>query len=148
MKEREFTFLAFSPPSPSSVTTATATGTSKLCARFTLFWKFFCPPCTTTTWNYQILRLLENWDGKVINSIIPLWTWERFFFFSSNRNSFLFSNRMTWDNRGIVWKAEKSIFQGRFHGRRRCRIASSVLPAGDKIDWNNKINTQNSWRTQ
>ena len=45
--------------------------------------------------------------------------------FSSNPNSLLLSNWASWNNHGKKWKDAKSIFQRRFHGRRRCRIVSS-----------------------
>ena len=47
--------------------------------------------------------------------------------FSSNRNSLLSSDWVTWDNREVVLKDAKSIFQRRFHWRRRCRIVRSLL---------------------
>ena len=37
------------------------------------------------------------------------------------------SNWATWDNREKKWKDAKAIFQGRFHGRPRCRIVRSLL---------------------
>ena len=33
------------------------------------FWKFLCRFCTTTTWNGQILRSLENGNGETIGSL-------------------------------------------------------------------------------
>ena len=47
--------------------------------------------------------------------------------FSSNRNSLFSSDWVTWDNREVVLKDAKSIFQRRFHWRRRCRIVRSLL---------------------
>ena len=47
--------------------------------------------------------------------------------FSSNRNSLLSSDRVTWDKREVVLKGAKSIFQRRFHWRHRCRIVRSLL---------------------
>ena len=81
----------------------------------TPFCTFLCCPCTTTTWNDQILSLLENRNGKAINSTIPVWIWARSPLFSSNQNSLLLSNRANWDKRGKVSKDVKSIFQRRFH---------------------------------
>ena len=46
--------------------------------------------------------------------------------FSSTINPPLLSNWATWDNHEMVWKDAESIFQGRFHGRRRCRIVRSL----------------------
>ena len=45
----------------------------------------------------------------------------------SSKNSRPSSNRAIWDNRKIVLKDAKSIFQQRFHGRRRCRIVRSLM---------------------
>ena len=45
--------------------------------------------------------------------------------FSSNPNSLLLSNWASWNNHEKTWKYAKSIFQRRFHERRRCRIVSS-----------------------
>ena len=47
--------------------------------------------------------------------------------FSFNRNSLFSSDWVTWDNREVVLKDAKSIFQRRFHWRRRCRIVRSLL---------------------
>ena len=58
--------------------------------------------CTTTTWNDQILSLLENGNGKAINSTISVLIRMRFPLFSSNQNSLLLSNRANWDNREKV----------------------------------------------
>ena len=81
---------------------------------------------TTTTWNGQILRSFEKGNGQDINSSISVWTRGRSPLFSSNIYSPLFSIWATWYNREKV-KWAKSIFQGCFHGRRRCRIVRSVL---------------------
>ena len=35
---------------------------------------FFAVPTTTTTWNGQILSVIENGDGNAINSTISVWT--------------------------------------------------------------------------
>ena len=58
--------------------------------------------CTTTTWNDQILSLLENGKGKAINSTISVRTRAPSPLFSSNQNSLLLSNRANWDNREKV----------------------------------------------
>ena len=55
-----------------------------------------------TTWNDQILILLENGNGEAINSSISVWTRAPFPLFSSNHNSLLLSNRANWDNREKV----------------------------------------------
>ena len=47
--------------------------------------------------------------------------------FSSNRNSLFSSDWVTWDNREVVLKDAKSVFQRRFHWRRRCWIVRSLL---------------------
>ena len=39
----------------------------------------------------------------------------------------VFSGVVNWDNREKVYKDAKSIFQRRYHGRRRCRIVKSLL---------------------
>ena len=116
---------------------ATATGTSKKeigfneqnnnSARF--FYQFLCRPCTTTTWNGQILSCLENGNGNAINSTIFVWTPLRSppvptYLVNS---LLLLSNRATWDNGGIVSKDAKFIFQQRFPGRCRCRIVRSLV---------------------
>ena len=61
----------------------------------TFFIKFLCRPCTTTTWNDQILTLLENGNGKAINSTISVWTRARSVLLSSNLASLLLSNCST-----------------------------------------------------
>ena len=62
-----------------------------------------------------------------MNSTISALTWARTPLFTSNLNSLLLSNRVTWDNREVVSKDAKSIFQRRFHGSRRCRILRSLM---------------------
>ena len=47
----------------------------------------------------QMLSLLENRNGKSINSSISVWTRARAPLFISNQNSILSSNRANWDNR-------------------------------------------------
>ena len=49
--------------------------------------------------NDQILSLLENGNGKAMNSTISVWTRARSLLFSSNQNSPLLSNRANWYNR-------------------------------------------------
>ena len=53
--------------------------------------------------NYNVkwpnVNLLENRNGKAINSSISVWTRARAPLFSSNQNSILSSNRANWDNR-------------------------------------------------
>ena len=97
------------------------------CTCVTLFCTFLSCPCTTTTWNDEILSLLENGNDKAINSNISVWIRARSPLFNSNRNSLLLSNRANWDNREKVLKDAKSIFHRRFHGRRRCRIVRSLI---------------------
>ena len=58
--------------------------------------------------NYDVkwlkLRLLESGNGKAINSTtILVWTRARSPLLSSNLNSLLFTNRVTWDICEIVW---------------------------------------------
>ena len=79
------------------------------------------------TWNDQILSLIGNGNEKAINSTISARTWVRSLLFSSNPNSLLLSNWAPWNNREKKWKDAKSIFQRRFHGRRRCRIVRSLI---------------------
>ena len=109
----------------------------QLCTCITLFCAFRCRLCTTTTWNDQILLLLL----LLLLLLFYFWGRERqgdkFYhlclhsgtapLFSSNRNSLLWSDWVTWDNREVVLKDAKSIFQRRFHWRRRCRIVRSLL---------------------
>ena len=59
-----------------------------------------------------------------MNSTISVLTRERTPLFTSNLNSLLLSNR---DNREVVSKDAKSIFQRRFHGSRLCRILRSLM---------------------
>ena len=118
---------------------ATGTGTTGLRSKTTtlhvhhIFCKFLYRLCTTTTWNDQILSLLENGNCKAINSIISVWTWARSPLFSFNLNSLLLSNSVSWDNRKIVWKDEKCIFQRHLNGRRRCRIVRSPFLIPDPL---------------
>ena len=91
----------------------------------TLFCRFLCRPWITGTWPDQILSLLGNGNGRVINSTISVTTRARSLLFSSNPVSLLLSNWDPWINREKKWKDAKSIFQRRFHGRRRCRIVRS-----------------------
>ena len=72
----------------------------------------------------------DHRNGNTINSTISVWTRVRAPFFSSNWNSLLLSNWATWNNREMVWKDAESIFQRRFHGRRRCRIVLKVPISG------------------
>lgn len=105
----------------------------QLCTCIALSCTFLCSPYTTMTWNDQILILLENGNSKAVNSTISVWTRARSPLFSSNLNSLILSNRVTWENRGKVWKGAKSIFQLRFHGRRRCRIVKSFFSRDTKV---------------
>ena len=70
----------------------------------TLFCTFLCSPCTTTTWNDQILSLFGNGNGKAINSTTCVWTRPRSLLSSSNPNSPLLSNCTL---RIIVKKSER-----------------------------------------
>ena len=72
----------------------------------------------------------QHGNGNAINSTISVWTRVRPPFFSCNLNSLLLSNWATWNNREMVWKDAESIFQRRFHGRRRCRIVLKVSISG------------------
>ena len=73
--------------------------------------------CTTTTWHdhWEILSWLENGNGKAINFTFFIWNRTRSHLFSS----------MTWYKAEKVVKDAKSIFQRRFHWRRRCRKVSN-----------------------
>ena len=99
----------------------------QLCTCIRLFCTFLSLHCTTTTWNDQILSFFEDGNSKTINSTISVWTRARPPLFSCNINSLLLSNWATWDNREMVWKDAKSIFQRPFNGRRRCRIVRSLM---------------------
>ena len=68
----------------------------QLCTWITLFCKFICRLCTTTTWNDHILSLLGN--DKAINSTISVWNRARSLLFSSDLNSLLLRNWTTWDD--------------------------------------------------
>ena len=68
---------------------------SERASRF--FVHFFAVPA-------KLRRLLENRNGKVINSTISVWTRARFPPFISNQNSLLLSNKANWDNREKVLK--------------------------------------------
>ena len=92
-----------------------------------LFCTFPCCPCTTMTWNDQIVSLVENGKGEAINFTISVWTRARSPLFTCNLNSLLLTNRATWENLEKVYNDAKSIFQRRFHGRCRCRIARFLM---------------------
>ena len=98
----------------------------QLCTGIKLFCTFLCHPCTTTTWNVQILSWLENGNGKTINLTVSLWTRVHGSpLLSSKLNSLLLSNWVTWyeGKKNIEsTRYAKSIFQRRFHWRHRCRI--------------------------
>ena len=68
----------------------------------TFFCTFLRRLCTTTTWNDQILSLIEDENGKAINSTISVWTRALPPLFSSNLNPLLSSNRTTSENREMV----------------------------------------------
>ena len=68
------------------------------------FCTFLCCHCITTTWNGQILSLLENRNGKAIYSTTSVWIRARSPLFSSNQNSLYLSNKANWDNRETVQK--------------------------------------------
>ena len=103
----------------------------QLCTRITILGQFLCLPCTTTTWNGQILSLPKNGTGKAINSTISVWTRARVPSLHFQPKFPFLSNRATWDNREIVSKDAKSISisRRRFHGCRRCRIVRSLVMA-------------------
>ena len=104
--------------------------------RSRFFCTFLCSHCITTTWNDQILSLLRNGNGKAINSTLSVWTRARSPLFSSSQNPLLLNNRANWDNRENFKKDAKSMFQWRFHGRRRCRIIRSLFTR--KRHWKNQ----------
>ena len=58
---------------------------------------FLCLHCTTTTWNDQILSLLEKGNGKAINSTISVWTRARSPLFSRSQNPLLLNIMAKWD---------------------------------------------------
>ena len=97
----------------------------------TLFCTFLCCPCTTTTWNDQILSLLGNGNGKVINSTISVWTRARSPIFSSNQNSLLLSNKANWVITKKFKRMRSLLFKERFHGRCRCRIVRFLIGRGE-----------------
>ena len=80
----------------------------------TFFCRFLCRPCTTTTWNDQILSLLGNGNGKAINSTIPVWTRARSLLFSSLPKSLLLSKWAPWDNRKQKVKGCEVYFSATF----------------------------------
>ena len=139
--------LTFSLPSPSSLLKGTLRRRGQLERQISnkfnepnnnsareshFFVHFFAVPAQlVTTWNDQILSLLGNGNGKTINSTISVRTQAWSLLFSSKLNSLLLSNWAPWNNREKKWKDEKSIFQRRIHGSRRCRIVRSLkLPIG------------------
>ena len=79
------------------------------------FCTFLCRPCTTRTWNDQILSLLESGNGNAINVTFSLWTRTRSPLFSSNLTFLLSSDWVTWYKAEKVSKDVKSVFQRRFH---------------------------------
>ena len=52
---------------------------------------FFCRPCTTTTWNDQILSWLEKGNGKAIYFTISFWSRTQSSLFNFNLTSLLSS---------------------------------------------------------
>ena len=90
---------------------------------------FLCRLCTTTTWHVQIFSWFEYRNGKAINFTLSpsLWTQKQSPQFSFNLTSFLSSNWVTWYKGEKNSKDVKSIFQWRFHWRRRCRIVRSLM---------------------
>ena len=62
-----------------------------LCTCITHFCTFHCHPCTTTTWNDQILSWLEKGNGKAINFTISFWSRTQSSLFNSNLTSLLSS---------------------------------------------------------
>ena len=62
-----------------------------LCTCITHFCTFHCRPCTTTTWNDQILSWLEKGNGKAINFTISFWSRTQSSLFNSNLTSLLSS---------------------------------------------------------
>ena len=120
-------------------TTATATGTPKtqkvyLSKTTTLhvhqfvhhaFCTFRSRPCTTTTWNDQILSWLKNGNSKAINFSISLTTQKRFPLFSSNP-TFLFSSTAVWLRiRAKKFQGTLNLFSATF---------SLVTPLSDRKD--------------
>ena len=71
------------------------------------FVHFFAVPAQLTTWNDQILSLIENGNRKALNSTISVWARAWSPLFSSNQNSLLLRNRANWDNRENVLKTFK-----------------------------------------
>ena len=129
LRNKPLAFFTSSLPLPSSLLKLPSkfNEQNNNCTCITLFCTFLCRPYTTTTWNDQILSWLENGNGKAINFTFSLWKRTRSPLFSSNRNSLLSSNWVTWYKREKVVKDSKSIFQRRFHWRRRCRIVRSLF---------------------
>ena len=82
----------------------------QLCACFTIFVK------SQVHLNNQILSLLENGSGKMINSMTSVGSGPLSYF------PFPLSNWVTWDN-GKTFKGmqSQSFFQRGFYGRRRSR---------------------------
>ena len=58
------------------------------------FANVFAVPAQKTTWNDQLLSLLENGNGKVINITSSVWTWTRPPHFSSNLISYHLTNKV------------------------------------------------------
>ena len=85
----------------------------QLCTCISLFCTFPFSPCTTTTWNEQILSLLGNRNGEAINSTVSVRIQARSLLFSSNPNSLLLSNWTPWNNRKKV-KGCKVYFSATF----------------------------------
>ena len=99
----------------------------QLCRCNTLFCTFLSRPGTTTTRNDQILRWLENGNGKAMNVTICLWNRALSPLFSSNLTTLPLSNWVTWCKSEKVSKEAKSIFSQRFHWCRLCRIVRPII---------------------
>ena len=80
--------------------------------------------------DYDVKCFFQDGKSKATKSTIAVWIRARLPLFSSDINSLLLSNWVTWDSREMIWKDTESIFQRSFHGRRRCRIVSSLLVFG------------------
>ena len=75
-----------------------------------------------------IIFFFEDGNSKAINSIISVYTRVRPLSSAPTEIPFFqVTGRVTWDNREVVLKDAKSIFQRRFHWRRRCWIVRSLL---------------------
>ena len=99
---------------------------NNFCTCITLFCKFLCRHCTTTTWKCLISRRTEEVCKRRRNflslSELGYGSWE----FNFRRVRLHLTKLATWTNRHEDWKNANSLFQRRFLCHRRPQILRSL----------------------